>query len=105
VVADTLSLADRSSPDRPFVLAGHDWGASVAYAFAFRHPDRLTHLVIANGVHPVCFQRAILDDPAQRAASQYVNLLRSDRAEALLSEDGFRRLFGMIVVLEVRVHE
>jgi epoxide hydrolase 4 len=96
LVADIASLTDRLSPDRPFVLAGHDWGASVAYAFAFRHPERLSHLVIANGVHPVCFQRAILEDPAQREASQYINLLRSERAEALLSADGFRRLTGMI---------
>jgi epoxide hydrolase 4 len=96
LVADIASLADRLSPDRPFVLAGHDWGASVAYAFAFRHPERLSHLVIANGVHPVCFQRAILDDPAQRQASQYINLLKSARAESLLAEDGYRRLLGMI---------
>jgi epoxide hydrolase 4 len=96
LVADIASLADRLSPDRPFVLAGHDWGASVAYAFAFRHPERLSHLIIANGVHPVCFQRAILEDPAQREASRYINLLRSERAEALLSEDGYRRLLAMI---------
>lgn len=96
LVADIASLADHLSPDRPFVLAGHDWGASVAYAYAFRHAARLTHLVIANGVHPVCFQRAILDDPEQRQASQYMRLLRSERAEHLLAEDGFRRLVGMI---------
>ncbi len=96
LVADIASLADHLSPDRPFVLAGHDWGASVAYAYAFRHAARLTHLVIANGVHPVCFQRAILDDPEQRQASQYMRLLRSERAENLLAEDGFRRLMGMI---------
>ena len=96
LVGDIASLADHLSPDRPFVLAGHDWGASVAYAYSFRHPERLSHLVIANGVHPVCFQRAILDEPEQREASQYINLLRSERAEALLSEDGFRRLMGMI---------
>ena len=96
LVADIAALADRLSPDRPFILAGHDWGASVAYAYAFRHPERLSHLVIANGVHPVCFQRAILEDPAQRKASQYINLLRSRHAEEILAADGFRRLMGMI---------
>ena len=96
LVADIASLADHLSPERPFVLAGHDWGASIAYAYAFRHAARLSHLVIANGVHPVCFQRAILEDPEQRQASQYMRLLRSDRAEHLLSEDGYRRLMGMI---------
>lgn len=96
MVADLASLADRLSPDRPFVLAGHDWGASVAYAYAFAHPARLSHLVIANGVHPVCFQRAIFDDGEQRKASQYINRLRAPDAEDILSEDGFRRLLRMI---------
>lgn len=96
MVADLASLADRLSPDRPFVLAGHDWGASVAYAYAFAHPGRLSHLVIANGVHPVCFQRAIFDDEEQRKASQYINRLRAPDAEDILSEDGFRRLLRMI---------
>ena len=30
MVGDIAALADRLSPTRPFVLAGHDWGASVA---------------------------------------------------------------------------
>lgn len=96
MVADLASLADRFSPERPFVLAGHDWGASVAYAFAMNHPERLSHLVIANGVHPFCFQRAIFEDDEQRAASQYMNRLRAGDAETLLSEDGFRRLIRMV---------
>jgi pimeloyl-ACP methyl ester carboxylesterase len=96
LVADLAALADRLSPGKPFVLAGHDWGASVAYAFAFAHPDRLTHLVIANGVHPVCFQRAILDDPDQRQASQYINRLTSAGQEARMAENDFSRTFRMI---------
>ena len=96
MVADLASLADRFAPGRPFVLAGHDWGASVAYAYAFAHPGRVSHLVIANGVHPVCFQRAILEDEGQRKASQYINRLRAADAETLLSEDGYRRLLRMI---------
>ena len=96
MAADLASLADRLSPGRPFALAGHDWGASVAYGFAFAHPERLTHLVVANGVHPVCFQRAILDDPAQREASQYIDKLREPATDARLVEDGCRRAFRMI---------
>ncbi len=96
LVGDLASLADRLSPDRPFVLAGHDWGASVAYAYAMAHPNRVSHLVIANGVHPVCFQRALLDDEAQRQASQYIHRLRAEDAEALLSQDDFRRLIRMV---------
>ena len=96
MVADLAVLADRFSPGRPFVLAGHDWGASIAYAYAFAHPGRLSHLVIANGVHPACFQRAIFEDEAQRKASQYINRLRAPDADELMSEDGFRRTLKMI---------
>jgi epoxide hydrolase 4 len=96
MVTDLAALADRLSPGKPFVLAGHDWGASVAYAYAFAHPERLSHLVIANGVHPACFQRAIFEDEAQRKASQYINRLRAADADALMSEDAFRRTLNMI---------
>jgi epoxide hydrolase 4 len=96
LAGDVAALADLLSPDRPFVLAGHDWGASVAYAYAFAHSGRLSHLVIANGVHPACFQRAIFEDEGQRSASQYINKLKAADAEQRLSEDNFRRLMRMI---------
>jgi pimeloyl-ACP methyl ester carboxylesterase len=96
MVADLAALANHLSPDRPFALAGHDWGASVAYAFAFAHFERLTCLIIANGVHPWCFQHAIHTDPEQRLASQYINKLREPETDRRLAEDGFRRTFRMI---------
>ena len=96
LAADVAALADMLSPGRPFVLAGHDWGASVAYAYAFAHPGRLSHLVIANGVHPACFQRALFEDEAQRAASRYFHYLISPKAEEGLSEDNYRRLMQML---------
>ena len=96
LVGDIAALADQLSPDRKFILAGHDWGASVAYAYAFAHPERLTHLVIANGVHPACFQRAIFEDPEQRQASQYINRLRAPDAEDRLSAHRYEKLFGML---------
>src|SRR5262245_32846986 len=93
---DLAVLADHLSPGRRFALAGHDWGASIAYAYAFAHPDRLTHLIAANGVHPVPFQRAILADPAQRRASQYINRLTMPAAANWLSADGFEAMFELL---------
>lgn len=95
MVADLAALADRLSPGRPFVLAGHDWGASVAYAYAFSRPERLSRLIIANGPHPFTFQKAIIDEPEQRAASQYINRLREPGMEKRLAEDDFARLMRM----------
>lgn len=96
MVRDLAALADHLSPDRPFVLAGHDWGASVAYGYAFAHPRRLSHLVIANGVHPWCFQNAVHTDAAQRLASQYINILRAPASDTRMVEDGCRRTLRMI---------
>ena len=96
MVADLSALADRLSPGRPFILAGHDWGASVAYAYAFAHPERLSHLVVANGAHPVCFQRAILADMDQRKASQYFHALRAEGAAERMADNDFARTMKMI---------
>lgn len=96
LVSDIAALADHLSPHRPLLLFGHDWGASVAYAYAFRHADRLSGLIIANGVHPVTFQRAIIEDPQQRAASQYMSRLREAGFEERMRENGFARTLNMI---------
>jgi pimeloyl-ACP methyl ester carboxylesterase len=96
LVRDVLGLAAQLSPDRPFVLVGHDWGASIAYATAIAAPARVAKLVILNGVHPLPFQTALIESEAQRTASVYMNFLRSPQAEYVLSAHGFERLFGML---------
>lgn len=75
-----------------FVLAGHDWGGAVAWAFALWHPEMLDRLVIINAPHPAVFERELRDNPAQRAASQYMLMFRSPGAEAALSVNHFAAL-------------
>lgn len=97
MVADTLGLAEALSPGRPFTLVAHDWGASVAYATAIARPAKVARLVVVNGVHPIPFQRALIEDAAQRKASQYMRYFRDDdRADTELAADGFAKLFGML---------
>ncbi len=96
LVRDILALGDRLSPDRPFALVGHDWGASVAYATAIAAPNRISRLAVINGVHPGPFQRALIEDEAQRQASSYMHYLRDPRAEARLSANGYEKLMGML---------
>ncbi len=96
LVRDVLALADQLSPDRPFNIVGHDWGASVGYATAIAAPRRVARLVVINGVHPGPFQRALLEDQAQRAASAYIHALRQPEAEARLSANGYQKLLGML---------
>ncbi|MEZ5872365.1 MAG: alpha/beta hydrolase [Nitratireductor sp.] len=95
LVSDLLALTSTLIGNRKFVLAGHDWGASVAYAIAIGAPERISALIIVNGVHPVLFQRALVEDAAQREASQYFHILTAEGAAGRMSENGFARTFSM----------
>ena len=97
LVRDVLALGDRLSPDRPFALVGHDWGASVAYAVAIAAPKRISRLAVINGVHPGPFQQALIEDEGQREASTYMHDLRAPTAEARLSANGFEKLLATLV--------
>jgi len=96
MVADLLALIDHLSPDQPIILCGHDWGASVAYAFSMRHAARVEKLIIANGVHPMCFQKALFAGGAQNKGSQYMNRLREPGMADVMSANDFKKLFGML---------
>jgi pimeloyl-ACP methyl ester carboxylesterase len=96
LVRDVLALGDRLSPGRPFAVVAHDWGASVGYATAIAAPTRISKLVVINGVHPGPFQKALVEDEAQRQASAYMHYLRDPRAEARLSANDFEKLLGML---------
>ena len=97
LVRDILALGELLSPQRPFALVAHDWGASVGYATAIAAPKRISKLVVINGVHPGPFQRALVEDEAQRQASGYMHYLRDPKAEAGLSANNFEKLLGMLV--------
>jgi epoxide hydrolase 4 len=93
---DMRALMDVLAPGKAYGLVGHDWGASVAYMLAFAARERVARLAIINGVHPILFQRALLDDAEQTAASQYIHFLRAATAEEKLREDDYRRLEGFL---------
>lgn len=79
----------------PVTVLGHDWGASVAYLLAIMFPDLVSRLIIANGVHPIPFQRAMAAGGAQSEASQYINYLRREGSEDRLSQDDFGKLLSL----------
>lgn len=94
LVRDAAATLAHFSPERPAAaVLGHDWGASVAYALAMRSPDRMARLIVANGVHPGPFQRALAAGGAQTAASQYIPWLRRAGSENVLSADDFAQMF------------
>lgn len=97
LVADLFALADAMEVDR-FALVGHDWGGAIAWAAALResHVDsgrRIERLAIVNSPHPLIFQKSLIDDPAQRAASQYMNAFRNPQMEAGIARMGMEAFF------------
>ena len=93
IVGDLIALADALGIDR-FTLVGHDWGGAVAWMAALRHPDRVARLAIVNAPHPFVFQRSLFDDPAQRAASQYITRFRDTALDQHILGKGLEWFFS-----------
>ena len=92
IVEDLLALADILVLKR-FTLVGHDWGGAVAWLAALRHPGRIARLVAVNAPHPLIFQKSLIEDEAQRAASQYMNAFRNPAMEAGMAAMGLESFF------------
>jgi pimeloyl-ACP methyl ester carboxylesterase len=58
-VADVLALLDAAGLESAHVV-GHDWGGSVAWLLAGRHPERLRTLTVVSTPHPEALTRALL---------------------------------------------
>lgn len=98
LVQDIVALIEAEtgggSPITPLAaLVAHDWGGAVAWNLANQHPRHLKKLVVINSPHPGTFLRELQRNPAQQAASAYMNFLIRPDAAPLLSAKGHARLF------------
>jgi pimeloyl-ACP methyl ester carboxylesterase len=74
-------------------VAGHDWGALVAWFFAGRHPEMTKTLTALSVGHPAALAEASRVDEDQREKSRYVSLfLIAGKAEEVLAAEDGRRL-------------
>jgi len=71
LAADVLAIADQLGAAR-ICLAGHDWGAAVAWNVAIRHPDRVERLAILNVPHPSAMLKYLRTQPRQMLRSWYM---------------------------------
>jgi pimeloyl-ACP methyl ester carboxylesterase len=71
----------------------HDWGGGVAWNLAALRPQRVGALVIVNSPHPGALLRELRHNPAQRAASAYMDELVRPGAADVLAANGFARLW------------
>jgi len=75
------------------LLVAHDWGGALAWNLAARQPALFKQLLIINAPHPATFLRELRDNPAQQAASAYMNFLARPDAAALLAANDYARLW------------
>ncbi len=92
LVQDIAALLEAEG-GRATALIAHDWGGAVAWGLANQQPERLDRLIIVNSPHPGTFWRELKHNPAQQAASAYMNFLIRPDAEDLLAENDYARLW------------
>ncbi len=89
LVSDVIAIADQTGSPT-FFLAGHDWGAAVAWSVAIQHPDRISALAILNVPHPAVMQSFLKGNPGQMLRSWYIGFFQLPwLPEALISAFGF----------------
>lgn len=99
LVQDIAALIALEAPGQSGQLAAlvaHDWGGAVAWNLANQLPQLSRKLVIINSPHPGTFLRELKNNPAQQAASAYMNFLIRPDAEQLLAQDDYRRLWEFL---------
>jgi pimeloyl-ACP methyl ester carboxylesterase len=68
---DIIGLLDHFKRDKA-VIAGHDWGAAVAWYLTAHHSDRVEKLIIVNVPHGSVFGRYLKTDKEQKKKSRYI---------------------------------
>src|SRR5260370_16996451 len=80
-------------------VAGHDWGAMIAWFCAGRHPEMTRTLTALSVAHPAALAEASRVDEEQREKSRYVSLfLIEGKPEHVLAAEDYRRLRGMFAL-------
>ena len=92
LINDIFALADTLGLES-FAVVGHDWGGAIAWPAALRGDPRLKKLAIVNAPHPVIFQKSLIEDADQRAASQYITAFRTPGFEKAIEAMGYRTFF------------
>lgn len=95
-ISALIAIETRNVGGQLACLVAHDWGGAVAWNLANQHPELSHRLAIINSPHPGNFLRELKTNPAQQAASAYMNFLIRPDAEKLLAQDDYRRLWEFL---------
>jgi pimeloyl-ACP methyl ester carboxylesterase len=90
LVADVDAVIQAEGYKTATVL-GHDWGGSIAWMYAFTHPEKLDNLIVLSTPHPILFMQQMQTNPAQQASSQYARNFQKEGSEAGMTAEGLAR--------------
>ena len=66
-------------------VIGHDWGAAIAWNYAFAHMDKLDNLIVMSVPHPANFSRQLTNSPQN---SDYARNFQKEGSEKNLTAEG-----------------
>jgi pimeloyl-ACP methyl ester carboxylesterase len=90
LIADVAGIINAFGRDEAHI-AGHDWGALVAWSFASAHPEMTRTLTVLSVGHPAAVGEARAINEEQREASRYIGLfVTPGKAEEVLARDDYR---------------
>jgi pimeloyl-ACP methyl ester carboxylesterase len=90
LVSDVVAIADELGHEK-ISLAGHDWGAAVAWSAALLHPHRIAKLAVLNVPHPAVIRKFLSKSPRQFLRSWYMFFFQLPwLPEVLFSAGNFR---------------
>jgi len=90
LIGDALDIVKAAGHgDRRFHLVGHDWGGSLAWLIAYRHPERLASLTILSRPHPMAFAKALAmaDGDQKRRSGHHTAFLDPEAGPRVLAND------------------
>lgn len=94
---DIIGLIDAAGVDKCY-LAGHDWGAAVAWWVASHYPERLHRLAILNVPHPAVMMKTLFSSFSQLRRSWYMFFFQVPfLAEAILRNNDWEAMVNILV--------
>lgn len=97
LVNDVIGLMDALGYETVF-LAGHDWGAAVAWSAALLHPTRVRKLAILNVPHPAVMMHFLRRNPVQMLKSWYIAFFQiPGLADWLLAQNDFALAVRLLI--------
>lgn len=68
------------------IPVAHDWGGTLAWAYAFNHPERLKAMVVLSTPHPYTYSREAADPQSeQRQRALYIEQIRENSPKSMLA--------------------